>query len=187
MPSNFGESGAPAIDLKKGGVVAIKYGGRDPAKVQDVNYLIPLNLAKGMLDEYCNVQIPNTVVDDPLLQSVRVSFILPPGDNRDVDTGVAVSIAKGSLVLAGEDNLAPGVAFADPGNYGPFNLIVRQGITKSTYKDSTVTLTISPNGNDKWVTGLVIEATFSDNQVVKSQFVPTTVDQNNRTVSFQNP
>ncbi len=88
MPSNAGESGAPVIDLKNGGVVAMKYGGKDPAGAQNVNYLIPLNFAKGMLDDCCNVQIPTPNVNnpnqsnDPILLSVKVRFILPAAITR---------------------------------------------------------------------------------------------------------
>jgi S1-C subfamily serine protease len=193
MPSNFGESGAPVIDLTRGGVIALKYGGRDPSAVQNVNYLIPLNLAKGMLDEYCNVKIPNLnpnethSVEDAVLQSVNVTFVLPPGDDKDFDTSVAISITKGAMNVAANNNIASGVKFSDPGNYGPFSLSVAQPVTKSLYKNSLVTMVINPNGNDRWITSLLIEARFSDNQVVKSQFGPVVLDQDNKTILFQNP
>ena len=45
LPSNEGESGAPVVQLPEGGVVAIKYGGERPGVAQNVNYIIPINLA----------------------------------------------------------------------------------------------------------------------------------------------
>jgi hypothetical protein len=48
MPSNPGDSGAPVF-VSSGEVVAIKVGGYDNA--QNINLLIPLNLAEGLLIE----------------------------------------------------------------------------------------------------------------------------------------
>jgi hypothetical protein len=194
MPSNFGESGAPVIDLTNGGVVAIKYGGRNPGAIQNVNYVIPLNLAKAMLEEYCNVKIPTppdsgtTPAIEAVLRSIQVFFVLPNGDDRDFDTAIEIQITKGNLVLASHGNLAGGIKFADPGKYGAYSLTVSStSVTKAVYKNSTVTMRITPNGNDRWITGLILEATFSDGQVHRSEFSPTVLDQDNRIASFQNP
>lgn len=50
IPSNPGESGAPVFDPAQGKVVAVKKGGS--ATLQSVNLLVPLNLAKLLLDPH---------------------------------------------------------------------------------------------------------------------------------------
>lgn len=67
MPSNSGESGPPVLDLNNGGVVALKYGGvvalKNPSSdksdelVQNVNYLVPINLAEPMLRKYVGLSV----------------------------------------------------------------------------------------------------------------------------------
>lgn len=55
MPSNLGESGSPVMAVPKGakgGVVAIKYGGQKATIAQNVNYIIPINLATPLIKKY---------------------------------------------------------------------------------------------------------------------------------------
>jgi len=59
LPSNLGESGAPVLHLPDKGVVAIKYGGERPGTAQNVNYVIPLNLAGTLLWQYCGIILPH--------------------------------------------------------------------------------------------------------------------------------
>jgi S1-C subfamily serine protease len=58
LPSNVGESGAPVLQLPSGGVIAIKYGGERPSVAQNVNYVIPLNLAQPLLLKYMGLILP---------------------------------------------------------------------------------------------------------------------------------
>jgi len=196
MPSNPGESGAPVIDLKNGGVVAMKYGGKDPRTTQNFNFLIPLNLAKSLLDDCCNVKIPSpnvnnpTVMSEPVLLGVKVLFVLPQGDNKAPDTVVAISVTAGGILLAGTE-IGAGVQFNDPGNYGPFKLETPgRSITKAVYRNSTVTLTIRNSDeridqiNDRWITQVQLEAQFSDQEIIKTRSNVITVDNNNRVVAF---
>jgi S1-C subfamily serine protease len=57
IPSNVGESGAPVLHLPGRTVVAIKYGGERVA--QNVNYVIPLNLAQPLLFKYAGILLPH--------------------------------------------------------------------------------------------------------------------------------
>jgi len=66
------------------------------------------------------------------------------------------------LAIARIDDFAGDQEFGDPGNYGPFNLIVQPGITKEQYGGSTTRLTIAPSGQDRVILNTVIDARFSD-------------------------
>lgn len=192
IPSNPGESGAPVLELSKGGVVALKYGGKPPGLAQNVNYLNPINMARTLLEDYCGVRIPegedNSIKSksEPTLQSVQVRF-LSEGEDKDFDTMVAVSIKKGNIIVASHDDIASKINFLASGTYGPFNLDVQPDITKAIYSDTIVQLSISPVGHDRWAARLIIEAKFSDNKVVKSEFGPFIVDQDMRKIQFKNP
>ena len=196
MPSNEGESGAPVIDLDNGGVVAMKYGGKDPARVQNVNFLIPLNLAKIMLETHCNVKIPSNTANNPtvgpVLLSVTATFTTA-GDSKEADTVVSISVAAGGLLMAGGSGIAAGVEFGDSGNYGPFVLETpNTRITKTLYRASTVTLKISPQDErketitDRWITQVQLEARFSDNEVLRTNSRPLTLDNVTRVVAIMN-
>lgn len=67
MPSNYGESGAPVVELTSGKVVALKYGGKDPSKAQNVNYLIPINLAESMIRKHIRPRPPKVLEPEDLL------------------------------------------------------------------------------------------------------------------------
>jgi hypothetical protein len=56
MPSNKGESGSPVFSIVNGKVIAIKVGDYDQA--HNLSYLIPINLASGVLRDYAGVQVP---------------------------------------------------------------------------------------------------------------------------------
>lgn len=197
MPSNRGESGAPVFDLKRGGVVvALKYGALEQA--QNLNYLIPINLAESMLRDYSNVIIPRNASaveatptpapSEPTLQSVQVRFELPPGDDKDHDTEVAISIVKGNIIITNDDDIAHEVAFIDPKTYGPYALTVQTpAITKSLYRNSTFRMSITPVGHDRWITTIHLEAKFSDGDVVRSTFPNIMVSQDNRSATFVIP
>jgi hypothetical protein len=80
MPSNRGESGAPVLDLSRGGVVALKYGGKKPGEVQNVNYLTPLNLAEPLLRKHVGLtllhestSLPSGIGADSSLRLEKVS------------------------------------------------------------------------------------------------------------------
>jgi hypothetical protein len=59
LPSNVGESGAPVLLLPDKGLVAIKYGGERPSTAEDVNYIIPINLAQPLLWKYAGIILPH--------------------------------------------------------------------------------------------------------------------------------
>ncbi|HEV2914459.1 MAG TPA: serine protease [Pyrinomonadaceae bacterium] len=65
MPSNYGESGAPVFDVDTEGAVAIKHGGYDDQNIgQNVNFLIPMNLARSLLLDF-NIIVPTNAVQTP--------------------------------------------------------------------------------------------------------------------------
>ena len=146
MPSNFGESGAPVFDLKNGGVIALKYGGKNPNMAQNVNYLIPLNLAKNLLETHCNVSVPPPNVGDVLL-SVSVSFV--PQHAKEIDTEVAIVITRGGVTLASGEKIAAGERFTALDNYGPYLLKRAEGhptLAKNLFQNGTVSITVTPTG-----------------------------------------
>ena len=53
------------------------------------------------------------------------------------------------MAIARNDDFGGDQEFGDPGNYGPFDLIVQPGITKEQYRGSTTRLTIAPSGEDR--------------------------------------
>jgi S1-C subfamily serine protease len=61
LPSNVGESGAPVLRLPDKGLVAIKYGGERPGVAQNVNYIIPINLAQPLLWKYAGIVLPHPI------------------------------------------------------------------------------------------------------------------------------
>lgn len=192
LPSNPGVSGAPVLDITKGGVIGMMYGGKNPGDAQNVNYLVPINLAGTMLKDYCNVEIPqgdgtNTPKPEPTLESVQVRFVLPGGDDKDFDTAVAVQIIKGNILIASNDDIASNMKFADPGSFGPFDLAVQPSITKAIYSESLVRVSITPVGNDTWNSRIIVVAKFTDNSQIKKEYGPFILDQDVRQTQFKNP
>ena len=127
---------------------------------------------------------PSTIL--PTLQSATVRFVLEKGDNKNKDTHLALAITKGPLAVARNDDFAGDQEFGDPGNYGPFNLIVQPGITKEQYLGSTTRLTVAPSGQDRVILNTIIDARFSDGQTLTSESGIRNVDQDNRILEFQN-
>lgn len=123
----------------------------------------------------------------PTLQSATVRFELSKGDNKNKDTHLALAITKEALAIARIDDFAGGQEFGDPGNYGPFNLIVQPGITKEQYRGSTTRLTIEPSVKDRVIFNTIVDARFSDGEILTSQSGVRNVDQDNRILEFQNP
>jgi hypothetical protein len=130
-------------------------------------------------------QLPPTPL--PTLQSAAVRFEMSKGDNKNKDTHLAIAITKEALAIARIDDFAGDQEFGDPGNYGPFNLNVQPGVTKEQYRGSTTRLTVAPSGRDRVILNTVIDARFSDGEVLTSQSGVRTVDQDNRILEFQNP
>ncbi|HYI95913.1 MAG TPA: hypothetical protein VEX68_20395 [Bryobacteraceae bacterium] len=132
-----------------------------------------------------SVQLPQTPL--PTLQSATVRFEMSNGDNKNKDTHLALAITKEALAIARIDDFAGDQEFGDPGNYGPFSLIVQPGITKEQYRGSTTRLTVAPSGQDRVILNTLIDARFSDGDVLTSQSGVLSVDQDNRILEFKNP
>jgi hypothetical protein len=109
-----------------------------------------------------------TITNAQLLTEVRVEFVVPQCDDRDHDTRTSITIKKGDLVIASEDNVAPGMHLPDPGHYGPFYLPVRHTITKSEYYGSRTIMEDFPNVHDTWITQVVVIAKFADNTELRT-------------------
>lgn len=122
----------------------------------------------------------------PTLQNVTVRFVLSKGDNKNKDTHLALAITKQTLAIARNDDFGGDQEFGDPGNYGPFNLIVQPGITKEQYRGSTTRLTIAPSGEDRVLMNVIVDARFSDGETLTSESGIRNVDQDNRILDFQN-
>ena len=122
----------------------------------------------------------------PTLQNATVRFVLGKGDNKNQDTHLALAITKQTLAIARNDDFGGDQEFGDPGNYGPFNLIVQPGITKEQYRGSTTRLTIAPSGDDRVIMNVIVDARFSDGETLSSESGIRNVDQDNRILDFQN-
>lgn len=130
-------------------------------------------------------QMPST--SQPTLQSATVRFVLQKGDNKNKETHLALAITKQALAIARNDDFGGDQEFGDPGNYGPFDLIVQLGITPDQYRGSTTRLTIAPSGEDRVILNTIVDARFSDGQTLTSESGVRNVDQDNRVLEFQNP
>lgn len=122
----------------------------------------------------------------PTLQNATVRFVFAKGDNKNKDTHLALAITKQSLAIARNDDFGGDQEFGDPGNYGPFNLIVQPGITKEQYRGSTTRLTIAPSGQDRVIMNVIVDARFSDGETISTESGIRTVDQDNRILEFPN-
>ena len=153
--------------------------------VKAVVPIVLLLLASGCTQQPSATQPQTTIL--PTLQSATVRFVLGQGDNKNKDTHLALAITKQSLAIARNDDFGGDQEFGDPGNYGPFDLIVQPGITKDQYRGSTTTLTIAPSGEDRVILNTIIDARFSDGETLTSESGIRNVDQDNRILEFQNP
>jgi hypothetical protein len=87
LPSNVGESGSPVLRLPDKGVVAIKYGGENPATTQNVNYIIPINLAGPLISKYAGIFIPRVTLNaaPPTVSNITVQKV--DGDQQVIPIG----------------------------------------------------------------------------------------------------
>jgi hypothetical protein len=121
------------------------------------------------------------------LQAVHASFILPHGDNKDWDTRISIAVAKDGVAIARHDDFAGTTEFPDPGSYGPYAIPVQTPVTVANYRGSETTVIITPNGNDRVIWNVRIDATFEDGIVLSSESGNIILDQDNRTHRFRNP
>ncbi len=129
--------------------------------------------------------IPAVHAQDPTLNSVNVSFEMPKCDDKDHDTTVKMWVANGGTTIAGNDSVAPGQGFDDPGNYGPYDLPLQNTISKSEWASTTTNVHISTVGNDTWCTRFHIDALFSDNTHIKTNNCSVIkISESNRDYSF---
>jgi S1-C subfamily serine protease len=86
LPSNIGESGSPVLRLPDKGVVAIKYGGESPSAVQNMNYIIPINLAGLLILKYAGISIPRSTLNAaPEVSNATVQKL--DGDEQVIPVG----------------------------------------------------------------------------------------------------
>jgi len=86
LPSNVGESGAPVLYLPDRGLVAIKYGGERPGTAQNVNYIIPINLAQPLLWKYTGIILPHPELS-AALEINKVKLQKVEGDDQSIPVG----------------------------------------------------------------------------------------------------
>jgi S1-C subfamily serine protease len=87
LPSNPGESGSPVLHLPDKGVVAIKYGGERPGVAQNVNYIIPLNLAQPLLLKYAGIVLPHPSSDATVFELLKRRLEKLTGDKQVIPVG----------------------------------------------------------------------------------------------------
>ena len=98
--------------------------------------------------------------DDAVLNRASVTFHTNDED-KDNDTwvDVVVKLIDGSEVTSIGDQFAH---FGDNSDAGPFDLIPIKSATRGQLKTGSVTVTISPNGNDTWRMNFFVDLLFED-------------------------
>jgi hypothetical protein len=117
-----------------------------------------------------------------------VTFIMPDGDDRDADTGIAVRVYDAShTIIVWNNNVAPNVHMTDPGTWGPYGLsIVNGAATPEQFSAGTSQLLINPNGNDRWITNVLIALTWDDGTGRTCQSHTIIVDQDVNSATWSN-
>ena len=100
--------------MPNGGVVALKYGGKPPGLVQNVNYLTPLNLAEQLLRTHCGITIvaansSSTATADLALHLEKIS-----GDRQVIPLGGWKSFSVKVVDEAGRPVVGAKVAWQTP-------------------------------------------------------------------------
>lgn len=140
MPSNPGESGAPVFDAVTSTVVAMKYGGKDPAKVQNINSLTPINLAEPILKTYVGISLPTCDANIPNTNSALTIEKLS-GDQQTIPLGGWKNFSVKIMNSKGQPIAGVKVAWQTPA--GGSNLYV--GETDSNGISSATNLYTFPN------------------------------------------
>jgi hypothetical protein len=96
---------------------------------------------------------------DPTLTSASITFHTND-DDKDDDTIVYVSVQKGTTVAA--DITDRFGHFNNNSDSGPFDLLMKNSLTREQLRTGNVTLAITPNGNDTWRFNFFLDLRFSD-------------------------
>jgi hypothetical protein len=108
--------------------------------------------------------------DDPVLQSAKITFALPDGDDKDDNTAVDVTLttrANGQweITLASLRRFGLGTVWEDDGSHSyDYDLRVASGIRKSTVINGGVKTRIgwNPDGDDRAFFSYTVTLVFSD-------------------------
>lgn len=127
--------------------------------------------------------------DDYTLKSAEITFETPDrGDNKDDDTAVSVEV----VAIKGDDTtpIANKVDFAGKNDEfknnstRSFGLDVQNRIKKGDMNRLSTTITIKPNGNDRWIFNYTLKLTFeqgNDTKVVSQKVSGVILDQDYNT------
>lgn len=115
------------------------------------------------------VPAPAQPVGEPVLKSVKITFIMPEGDDKDTDTQVSVSVAakfnnQFDMTLGSRYGFAGNDTWEDPGGKEyPYDLSCASGLKLSQISnDIKTTITINPVGNDTVKFGYRLVLIFDD-------------------------
>lgn len=145
----------------------------------------------------CALQLVNPIfansVDDPDLQSAKITFSLPEGDDKDDDTKVDVFVTT-KVNGQWEASLASLQAFAgqdvweDDGKHSySYDLVVSSGIRKSIVVNGGVKAKINwhPHGDDRCYFDYRLVLTFSDGSTLE-QTNPALVEMSENIRTYTN-
>lgn len=124
------------------------------------------------------------IAQDPTLSSARITFNTPPNnDNKDHDTSVTVEVLalKGDArpTVAELRNFAGNMEFKDPSEHS-FDLSVTRKIKKSEINRLMTKVSITPNGNDRWIFGYALTLSFDDGTSLDQRMEGIILDQDFR-------
>jgi hypothetical protein len=95
------------------------------------------------------------------------------GDPKKPDTRVMIAEytedGDGIHTFARQNDIAPGMAFDDPSDKGPYEVHIEKPISKSDFLKSKTGLQIIPTGVEKWCVIVEVTATFADGSKVTAK------------------
>ncbi len=128
--------------------------------------------------------------DDPTLDSAKITFSLPEGDDKDDDTQVSVWVSSRlsngfNQTLASRERFASTSTWEDTGDKSyTYDLSVAGGVKRSQISGPVrVRIVIHPNGNDTVKFGYNLVLKFSDGQEVTKDASDIVLSQDNREYS----
>jgi hypothetical protein len=132
--------------------------------------------------------------DDPVLQSAKITFSLPDGDDKDHNTRVDVFVTtkvngQWEAVIASLERFGDQQVWEDDGNHSyPYDLGVSAGIKKSAVMNGGVKTQINwhPVGRDRAFFTYTLVLLFSDGSKLQ-QSSPSLIEMSENIRTYTNP
>jgi hypothetical protein len=132
--------------------------------------------------------------DDPMLQSAKITFSLPEGDDKDDNTAVDVFVStrvngQWEATIAGLQGLGQQTTWEDDGAHSySYDLAVSSGMKKSVVIGGGVKTQINwnPTGRDRAFFTYTLVLRFADGSELK-QNSPRVIEMSEQLRTFTNP